>query len=280
MRVARLLLGLSALGLVVASPGNLRGAYASSTEACGQSAPCTVPSGAYWFKLPQLSPGEEPKGTLFYLHGWKGKASKAIENPGLVATADTHGLALVVPQGLGETWSYPSSPSQHRDEFQFFDEILSDLKKRPEINLERTLVTGFSMGGSMVWYLACYRGAAFDGFAPIAGAFWDPMPQTCPSDLTFLTHIHGTKDRTVPLEGRRIGGKWHQSDVFKSLDLWKARAQLPQAPMNEDQDGRLTCNDWQQHEAYLEICLHDGGHTFRAEWVERAWQKLAAANGW
>ena len=35
------------------------------------------------------------------------------------------------------------------------------------------------------------RGQAFAAYAPIAGAFWLPMPANCPGGPVNLSHIHG-----------------------------------------------------------------------------------------
>ena len=38
--------------------------------------------------------------------------------------------------------------------------------------------------------------------APVAGAYWEPLPETCPSGPMSLRHVHGLADPTVPMKGR------------------------------------------------------------------------------
>jgi polyhydroxybutyrate depolymerase len=252
------------------------------TAGCGGETACRIEGGEYRIRLPQGREGKTPNGAIVFLHGWRGSAVGEMRNPAWARLADRLGVAFVVPQGEGGTWSYPGAPRQLRDEFAFFEALVDDLADRFALRRDRLLATGFSMGGSMVWNLACHRGGLFAGYAPIAGAFWDPVPPDCPSEVPVLFHVHGTADRTVPLEGRPIGERWHQSDVSESLALWQDKAGLPRAfPETAPAQG-LACQRQEPAagRGLLEVCLHGGGHSVRAEWVERAWRALAARLGW
>jgi len=124
-------------------------------------------------------------------------------------------------------------------------------------------------GGSMAWDVACYQGQDYTGFAPMAGAFWDPLPKTCPAGPVTLRHIHGTGDSVVPMTGRPIGSEWHQGDVIKSFAIWKAVDGCLAEPTAETQEGDLSCQTWNGCDSgrSLELCLHPGGHLGPAEWV-------------
>jgi polyhydroxybutyrate depolymerase len=138
------------------------------------------------------------------------------------------------------------------------------------------MASGFSQGGSMVWYLACRMPARFAGFAPIAGAFWEPLPPDCAGPRPNLVHVHGTSDMTVPLAGRPLRSGYRQGDVFKSFAIlapggctapWAAEVARAGPPQS------LTCRLAQGcgGSARLELCLHAGGHMADPAWVERAW---------
>ncbi|WP_417688327.1 alpha/beta hydrolase family esterase [Roseibium sp.] len=197
--------------------------------------------------------------------------------------ADELGVVFVAVQGIEGTWSFPSAPHKRRDEFAFFDAVLQDLSMRHGVDPDRTMLTGFSSGGFMTWYLACDRPERFGGYAPIAGAFWQPLPPSCAGPVPYLFHVHGTTDAVVPLEGRALGGgRWRQGDVFQSFEIW--RRQLP-----ADADSRqwvesgateLRCESWTPAIGSLELCLHDGGHSLRGEWISRAWRRLSQLRNW
>eukprot|EP00873_Tetraselmis_striata_P026141 jgi/Tetstr1/446405/TSEL_033947.t1 len=270
--------------LAGASP--VQPAQAAAETGCGIETPCRIETGEYRIRFPADWDGKTPLGTIVFLHGWRGTAAGEMRNAAWAQLADRLNVAFVAPQGAGKTWSYPGAPRDLRDDFAFFDALIKDLTTRFPLRADRMMATGFSMGGSMVWNLACYRGGLFAGFAPIAGAFWDPIPKDCPSPAPVLFHVHGTADRTVPLEGRPIGERWRQSDVADSLAVWQAQAGLPQVFPASAPDSGLTCQRQQAPARsgpaapLLEVCLHSGGHSVRAEWVERAWRALGDHLGW
>ncbi len=258
----------------------LSGTAKANGECIGET-PCEIDNGSYHIHLPQGADGSEPLGAILFLHGHRGKAVNAIRNKGFQKLADELGVAFVAVQGVNGTWSFPTAPRNLRDESQFFDDVLADLSTRFNVDTERTLLSGFSSGGFMTWYLACEESGRFSGYAPIAGAFWKPLPETCPTEPPYLFHVHGTSDKVVPLAGRPLGGgKWHQGDVFESFDVWLRQTGLSGASPDKLSAGNLSCERWKPEGGLLELCLHDGGHSVRATWLKRAWLELSRMNGW
>ncbi|WP_289035503.1 polyhydroxybutyrate depolymerase [uncultured Roseibium sp.] len=254
---------------------------AVAADACGGEVPCELEEGTYYALLPDDAETVPPVGAVFYLHGYRGKALNAVRNASFKKLANDLNVVFVAVQGINGTWSFPTAPQNLRDESVFFDAVLDDVEDRFHIDREKTLLTGFSSGGFMTWYLACDDADRFAGYAPIAGAFWKPLPEECPTEAPYLFHVHGTSDTVVPLEGRPLGGgKYHQGDVFKSFDVWLQQLGLTDdKPMTYD-DGSLSCERWSPETGLLELCLHDGGHNVRAEWMERAWHELGKLKGW
>ena len=174
-------------------------------------------------------------------------------------------------------WSLPGSPDRVRgaapiDELAYFDRLLEDVARRFPIDMKKILVTGFSAGGMMVWNLACHRSEKFAGFAPIAGTFWQPVPQTCTTPPASVIHIHGDDDPIVPINGRPIG-QTHQGAVPKAIDMY-ARYGRFGAPKDTSR-GDLRCK--QRRNAVgdiLELCMFSGGHTFNSDYIRRAWNAL------
>ena len=133
------------------------------------------------------------------------------------------------------------------------------------------------MGGSMVWNLACQMGERFAGFAPIAGAFWEPLPARCPSAMPTMQHVHGMADRIVPYEGRPIGQHYAQGDVARSIDVWLTQgACVGSGPSRTDigdpGEGLSCAFSYRCGRGAIELCLHRGGHSARPAWIRRAWQ--------
>lgn len=251
--------------------------------ACGADSPCMVDGGEYRIALPSGAQPGEKLGAIVFFHGWQGSAAGVMANKGLMRAADDLGVALVSPHGAGKTWSYPGSPRQNRDEFAFVEAMMVDVLARFPIDPEKVMASGFSMGGSMVWFLACQTPARFAGFAPIAGAFWEPLPASCATpapDLPYLFHVHGTADTVVPLAGRPIRDIWRQGDTFESIDVM-LRPLGAAVDKRAAADAPFECTTWTpEGDGAIELCLHDGGHNIRPDWVASAWNKLSTAKGW
>ena len=268
-------LALSALAAAGASPAAIE-----SVDFCPAEGGCRVEGGHYRIVLPQKAAGPR-SGAIMFFHGWQGSAEEAISDAGLLGLAQRLGVALIAPDGMGKTWSYPGSPGHHRDEFVFVGRVLDDVAQRFPVDPGRIMASGISQGGSIVWYMACQMPTRFAGFAPIAGAFWEPLPQDCAGPRPKLIHVHGTSDMTVPLAGRALRSGYRQGDVFRSLAILAPNgctaplaAQAQEAVSPPGLACRLAtgCGG----SARLELCLHSGGHIADPVWIERAWSLLMA----
>lgn len=249
-----------------------------SLTPCPADGGCPVEGGFYRILLPAQAAIGPPRGAIMYFHGWQSSAEEIMADQGLVAVAQRLGVALIAPDGMGRTWSYPGSPGHHRDEFAFIRHVLDDVAQRFPVDPGRILASGFSQGASMVWNLACRMPSRFAAFAPIAGAFWEPLPQDCVGPRPNLIHVHGTSDTTVPMAGRPLRSGYRQGDLFKSLAILAPGCTSSWADevRKEPRPEALTCRSAANcpGPARLELCLHGGGHMSDPAWVERAW-KLA-----
>lgn len=248
-----------------------------SRDACPADSGCSVASGSYRIALPPQAAAGRKVGAILYFHGYQETAEAVITDPGLTAVARRLGVALIAPDGAGRSWSFPGSPAKQRDEFAFVGQVLDDVAARFPVDSRRILASGFSQGGSMVWYLACRMPRRFAAFAPMAGAFWEPLPEGCDGPRPPLIHVHGTSDMTVPLAGRTLRQGSKQGDVFKSLAVFApggCTAGWAEAVRTAPAPASLVCRlaTGCESPARLELCLHGGGHVADAVWVERAWR--------
>lgn len=272
--MTRTRVAMALVGLLVGGPMALAqaGAADKAGPACGVETPCTVASGSYRIRLPQHASGHI--GAIVYFHGYQGTAAETVADPGLAAVAERLGVALVAPDGIGRSWSFPGSPARNRDEFAFVGQVLADVTARFPIDPGRIMASGFSQGGSLVWYLACRIPQRFAAFAPIAGDFWEPLPDSCAAPRPKLVHVHGTADTTIPLAGRALHNGIRQGSLFRSLAVFApaaCTASWPELVARVPTQGLLCQRATDCGGALLELCLHIGGHYADAAWVERAW---------
>ena len=227
--------------------------------------------------MPSGHDGKTKIGAIVYAHGYRGTAKQVMGNKWFQQLGNRMGVAIIAPKSSGGDWSLPNSPSRMRgaaavDELAYFDHLLADATSKFAIDPERLLMTGFSAGGMMVWNLACHRSQKFAGFVPIAGTFWRPVPPKCTTPPTNVIHLHGDRDKVVPLKGRAIRPT-HQGDVFKAIDMYAAYGRF--GPPKDVSRGNLRCKSRRSPDGNtLEFCLYKGGHTFSSGYIRQAWNLL------
>jgi polyhydroxybutyrate depolymerase len=245
--------------------------------ACGHDAEnlCTTETGAYRIALPDAV--EDPPAVI-WLHGWGGSANGVMKNTGMVKTMTGRGYALIAPDGRitstkykNKNWAVNDGRDYERDDIRFMAEVIADITARHGIDRERILLSGFSRGGSMVWDVACRSPRLARAYAPVAGAFWEPMWQHCEAGVD-LFHTHGWSDRTVPLEGRPLGGgTLTQGDVFQSLFTLRlangCTNRQPDAAAFDREVGVLRRAWTECRNGRIDLMLHPGGHGIPKGWL-------------
>ncbi len=250
-----------------------------SLAACGQDSDCELGQRFYRIYLPAGQDRTEALGAIVFAHGYKGTAAGVMRNESLTALADDLGVALIAVKSLDDDWSIPGVPSggakADSDELAYFDAVLADAVARFPLDRDRILASGFSAGAMMVWNLICHRGDSFAGFAPIAGTFWRPTPERCDSPPAQVVHLHGDKDKIVPLSGRVVADA-QQGDVREVLEMYGLYGGY--GPPLVRRAGDLSCQERRNPEGkILDFCLFAGGHGFKADYLRQAWQRLEAA---
>lgn len=267
----RVRLTLLCLGLLLAFP-------AAADGPCGSpGAECPVEGGFYRLALPEGA--EAPVPALIYLHGWGGSSAGVMKNRAMRETLAARGYALIAPEGIpsahhrNRDWGVRDGSRHPRDDLAFLGRVLDDAA-RHGVARDRVLMAGFSRGASMVWDVACHAPGTARAYAPVAGAFWEPLPAACAGPVA-LFHTHGWSDRVVSLEGRPVaGGRLTQGDVFLGLRLLReALGCDPQMPDTApvEADGSLWLRQWDNcAEGRLDLMLHPGGHAVPPGWLDRA----------
>ena len=258
------------LAVLISSPA------LAEDEPCGPEAPCEIDGGDYHLMFPKGWDGVTPMPALIFFHGFRSSGKSVFKSGSLKRDFGGAGYLVIAPNGAkrdgSDIRSWPARPdAKWRDDVGFTMDVLADAMTRAPIDRDRVYVSGFSAGGSMAWMIACYRGAAFAGFAPVAGALRRPISEDgCPGGSVRLLQVHGFSDGQVPFEGRGIRD-WHQGDLFESFALARAANQCRSNPDDFEIGERFWCREWKScAEGGLKMCLHPGGHG-----MPRGWSALA-----
>ena len=253
------------------------GSGPAAAQGCGASgSACQTESGVYNVAVPESAPGTVRLPAFIHLHGLGGSGDKVVGNKRFARTVTSQGYMLIAPTGLrweggGPTdWSVRDGSPAQRDEEAFLLEVIADAERRFRLDRERIILSGFSRGGSMVWDLACHAPQHFAAFAPGGGGFWRPLPAECKAPVR-LFHVHGWKDRVVPLEGRKIPGKpIHQGNLFAGIQIFGA---VNRCALERPLEAEITDPLWIKtfigcaDGSSLKFAVHPGGHQLPKGWA-------------
>ncbi len=253
-------------------------ALSTPVFACGPESDCLVEDGHYRIRMP----AGEPEGAIVFAHGYRGTDRGTMRNQSLARLAERLNVALIAIKSADEDWTIPGAPQagkrEDRDEVHYVGRVVEDAVKRFGLAPDRFLATGFSAGGMLVWNLACHDSTRFRAFVPLSGTFWQPEPETCSSPPATVVHYHGTTDRIVPLTGRPIAST-HQGEVPKVMEMYRAYGGYDMAVRSAPAEG-LSCKaETNADGALLELCTFEGGHTFKAAYIERVWKMVMEQPG-
>lgn len=272
-------------GLRAAALALCIGAAPALADCNGEPGACTVPDGEYHLAMPEAV-ATPP--VVMFLHGAGSTGGNVFRNSALVDGLLARGYAVLAPTGArsfgsgsGRVWNfYPVWDG--RDETAFLKRVAADAAEKHGTSPERILLSGFSAGGFMVNYLACAAPDSFAAYAPVAGGFWRPHPETCSGPVR-LFHTHGWADRTVPLEGRFLGGgQYQQGDIFAGLEIWRqANACADERPDSASEAGGFWRRKWTAcaDDSALELALFPGGHSMPAGWTDMVLDWFEAETG-
>lgn len=263
------------LGLWLAAP-----VFAS----CGADpGPCVIPTGDYDVELPVSPTGPLP--AVVFVHGYGSSGDGTMSNRGMVDTLLARGYAVIAPNGEmmegrnGRSWGFHPDWPHGRDDIAFLKAVRADAITRFGLDKDHILLAGFSVGGSMVSYLACAEADAFTAYAPVSGGFWRPHPESCKGPVKLL-HTHGWVDTTVPLEGRILrkadtgdGRVIAQGDIFRTLEIWRAANGCNEFVADKfATQGNFMIRAWDRctKGSALGFALHPGGHMIPKGWATLA----------
>ena len=179
----------------------------------------------YVLHLPEDLPKNAP--LVFFLHGYHGDA-RNYAKMGMSRVADTHGFAVVYPQGKPDRRDVPHWNARltlsETDDIGFLSALAQKLQRTHNLDPERTFASGVSNGGFMSYTLAAERPEVFKAVGSIIGTMsgytWEHREDIKPVPVL---QISGLDDRIVPVDGsmRPFGGWGGAPDQKTIIEFWK-----------------------------------------------------------
>lgn len=192
------------------------GAEISSCQPVRQPFPvgertCTIVS------PPDLRSGERVPAILL-LHGWNTTPSQVLAAGAWSDAVVRHRIVVAAPQGIFSGWNAGGccglTQSAQIDDVGFLEQVVAQLKERPDVDPSRVYAVGESNGGMMVYRLLCTAAGELAGAASVEGT---PVAGCEPERPIPLLHVHGTADAAVPFGGGQSLVSWVLGVTFPSV---------------------------------------------------------------
>lgn len=146
-------------------------------------------------------------------HGYDSTAANFEHYTNMDATADQAKFIVVYPQGALDnaapqpkpSWNAgigANGPTGQADDVQFTLDMLDYLQKNYCIDSHRIYVTGYSIGASMAYRIACAASDRITAFATVEGAFYHIPSGGCQATRPLpVLVIHSLVDQFAPYNG-------------------------------------------------------------------------------
>lgn len=238
MRVPRVLLVLTVLGVLTAACNSGDGTTSDAVDGAEAAPPSCSPAReaapgtetasvdhdgverTYVLSVPESYDGEAAVPVIVNLHGLSSTAEQQNMLSDMPETAGDRGYVVVAPQGEPATIPFPSGAFTTNfwnvtdvvdssgvdaqlegavDDVGFLSSLMDDLEEELCIDADREYATGLSNGAAMAAALACVDSERWAAVAPVAGANF--VTECDPSTPVSMVDIHGTADVLAPYDG-------------------------------------------------------------------------------
>ncbi len=175
--------------------------------------------------------GQQPLPLVINYHGYDNTASNFEHYTNMASEADKAPFMVIFPQGALDnnvpqpkpSWNAgigAGGPTGLTDDVQFTRDIISYVKKNYCLDTHRIYATGYSIGASMAYRIACTLSDQVAAFATVEGAFYHIPPNGCQASRPVpLLEIHSLADQFAPYDGSTARKLVSVSDF---LNLWFA----------------------------------------------------------
>jgi polyhydroxybutyrate depolymerase len=165
----------------------------------------------YILHIPAGIPTDSPTPLVLVFHGLGFTGEFARQITGFDEVADSRGLLVAYPEGLGPNKQSQSfdggiccggAAQDGVDEPAFVRAILADLGTLATLDPKRIYAAGWDNGSFLVERFACEMSETFAAVAGMSGAF--PYEPCDPAEPVSVLYLHGMKDAFMPYAGGAI----------------------------------------------------------------------------
>ncbi len=253
---------------------------------------------SFTIRPPQAAPGSGEVPLALVLHGNHPDARGLMMRDWTTfdKQADTFGLAVAYPDGLGGCWAdgrgVTTADEAGVDDVGFLRAIIDWSAERYGTSPDRALVAGVSNGAFMAHRLALEASAQVAVMAAVAGGLPAALRDVQPDHAVSAMLIHGTADQISPIDGgysRHLGPngelRGRTLSLRETAGRWCAIDRCPPGPGETRTTELSSRTTWEGGAGGTQVVawtVVGGGHTWPGasvppEWAEQVTQEFDAA---
>ena len=162
---------------------------------------------------------------LIDLHGITSNSQIQKERSGFDRIAESEGIIVLYPQGVGDSWNVksfccPPASNEQIDDAGFVAALLAATVAEANVDTARIYASGYSNGGGLAARLAC---DSADTFAAVAlfSSLTVLDPPCLPSRPISVMALHGDTDSVIPYDGGSVLGFVTVASQAEVFAFWK-----------------------------------------------------------
>ena len=203
---------------------------------------------------------------MFTFHGHGGNAEEFIPFVNDICVEQSECIG-VIPNGHQNSWNLGSEAESTADELAFVSDIIYDLSKYKQVDINNVFGFGHSNGSGLVHDLAT-RSIIFRGIAPFSSALI--IGRTVPGEINNIVSVfqyHGMNDDLIPYNGGQSEISHKFISAEESVDLWAKNNKCNNVEKSQTNDGSirieyLNCKDASR---IIHYGLKQAGHGIELE---------------
>lgn len=171
-----------------------------------------------------------PRPTIFILHGGGGTGARVKNHLDFQTLAQSKGVLLVYPNGLGKHWddgrkSKAFDRTSQRD-MVFLTTLAQNLIDQGKADANQVFVVGISNGGMMTQRLLCEASQTFKAGAVLIANLPEPLKTCQPKFPRPVLFINGDADPLMPWTGGGTGFRARRGNVLSGPATFSHWAKL------------------------------------------------------
>jgi polyhydroxybutyrate depolymerase len=237
----------------------------------------------YILHVPSTYDRSQAHPLVINFHGFGDCASDYAENIGQAlgfnSTAKENNFLVVYPQAAfrekGARYWEPGDSGKKNivsNDVYFTKQLIADVKKNYNVDLNRVYAVGYSNGGMMAYDLACVNKRFIAAIGVMSGTMLG-KPESGVQSLAPVIHFHGLQDQVLPYKGNE-----HYQSVPDLVDSWLQHSSISRSSHDRKSlnDGRTVVDSYFAPNQQAAVVLYTikrehgkpGGHVWFSDDIE------------